>query len=105
MGRYTVPRSIADIEWGLKHCPLKLERAILFGSRARGDFWEESDWDLLIISPDFREIPFIKRAEFLLKTIPLFRIQYFCYTPEEFQEGIGIIPQALAEGIEITIKK
>lgn len=23
---------------------------ILFGSRARGDFWEESDWDFLILT-------------------------------------------------------
>jgi predicted nucleotidyltransferase len=28
---------------------IKVERIILFGSRARGDFKENSDWDLLII--------------------------------------------------------
>jgi predicted nucleotidyltransferase len=28
---------------------IRVERIILFGSRARGDFKENSDWDLLII--------------------------------------------------------
>ena len=28
---------------------LKIERIILFGSRARGDYSEDSDWDILVI--------------------------------------------------------
>lgn len=34
---------------------IKVKRVILFGSRARGDYREDSDWDILIIvggSPD-----------------------------------------------------
>jgi len=33
----------------VKECGFSLENIILFGSRARGDFDEESDWDVLII--------------------------------------------------------
>ena len=29
---------------------VKVDRIILFGSRARGDFREDSDWDILIVS-------------------------------------------------------
>ena len=32
---------------------LKISKAILFGSFARGDFNDESDIDLLLVSPDF----------------------------------------------------
>ncbi len=31
---------------------LRVNRIILFGSRARGDYSEESDWDLLVIVKD-----------------------------------------------------
>jgi len=41
----------------------------LFGSRARGDFNEESDWDLLIILPD--EITFSRRYLITSKTYNL----------------------------------
>ncbi|AIY89551.1 nucleotidyltransferase domain-containing protein [Geoglobus acetivorans] len=29
---------------------IKVDRIILFGSRARGDYREDSDWDILIVS-------------------------------------------------------
>lgn len=32
---------------------IRLERVILFGSRARGNASEDSDIDLLVVSPDF----------------------------------------------------
>ena len=32
---------------------VRVERVILFGSRARGDASEDSDVDLLVVSPDF----------------------------------------------------
>jgi len=38
---------------------VKIKNIILFGSRARGDYREDSDWDLLVIvsgSPDRRTI-------------------------------------------------
>jgi Nucleotidyltransferase domain. len=31
---------------------IKVHKIILFGSRARGDFKEDSDWDVLIIVED-----------------------------------------------------
>ncbi len=44
-----------------------LKRAILFGSRARGDYLKESDFDLILVSDDFGDIPFPERASRLYK--------------------------------------
>lgn len=84
---------------------IRLEKAILFGSRARGDNFEHSDYDLLLVSPDFKGKFFTERAAEL---IDLWRypydLQLFCYTPEEFREfkrRIGIVRTAAKEGIEI----
>ena len=39
----------------------KVEKSILFGSRARDDYLDKSDVDLIIISKDFFNINFRKR--------------------------------------------
>lgn len=82
-----------------------LHKVILFGSRAKGDFLESSDYDLLIISPNFEGIAFVKRMslvyEYWTSEKPL---EALCYTPAEFEKKrrqIGIVSQALREGIEI----
>jgi len=84
--------------------PIKVESAFLFGSRARGDFLEESDWDILIVSPEFAGLPFPERASFVLRKAPLRRVELLCYTPEEFHERlgeIGIVSEA-AKGFKIV---
>lgn len=84
----------------------KIEKAILFGSRARGDNFNDSDYDVIIISPDFRNIFFTERIAKmydLWKHYPL-EVEPICYTPEEFEKKkkqIGIVQQAVKEGIEI----
>jgi len=42
---------------------MKVLKIILFGSRARGDFREDSDWDLLVVID--RDIPFNRKREIL----------------------------------------
>jgi len=81
------------------------EKILLFGSRARGDFLEEGDIDMLIISDKFKHIPFRERMVQAYgawdKKVDLEQI---CYTPEEFEDmkkRIGIVQQAAKEGIEI----
>jgi len=84
----------------------RIEKVILFGSRARGDYLKNSDYDLIIVSPDFREKFFTKRIAEMYdhwKFFPI-NIEPICYTPEEFEEKkkqIGTVKQALKEGIEI----
>jgi predicted nucleotidyltransferase len=85
---------------------IKVERIILFGSRARGDFKENSDWDLLIIveekpSRDERvEILHLIRRKLADEFIPSDVIIRSREEVEERQKVIGsVIKSAMEEGI------
>jgi len=85
---------------------IKVERIILFGSRARGDFKENSDWDLLIIveekiSRDERvEILHFIRRKLADEFIPSDVIIKSKEEVEERQKVIGsVIKNAMEEGI------
>ena len=83
-----------------------IRKVILFGSRARGDNFKDSDYDMIIVSDDFRGIFFTKRIANLYqfwKFYPL-EIEPLCYTTKEFEKKSkehGIVRQAIKEGIEI----
>ena len=90
-------RDIEQLKELLCNSPLPIKSAFLFGSRARGDYLEESDWDLMIVSPEFNGIPFPQRATLFLRKVPLRRVELLCYTEEEFQERVaesGIVAEA-----------
>jgi len=80
---------------------------ILFGSRARDDYLEDSDYDLLIVSEKFKGKNVLKRMEELYELLdePI-EVDLIPLTPEEFEKrkkGINIVSQAVKEGIEIKI--
>src|SRR3989338_11596466 len=81
-------------------------RMILFGSRAWGKPHRDSDVDLLIVSSMFRRRRLLKRGINLYQHWNLdYPVDFLCYTPEEFEKKkkqIGIVRQAVEEGIEIT---
>ena len=83
----------------------KVEKIILFGSRARGDNLKYSDYDFIIVSNDFQNKPFILRASYLYDYWnEKVDMEPICYTPKEFEKKkkqIGIVSQAVKEGIEI----
>lgn len=80
-------------------------RIIWFGSRARGEHLQHSDYDFVVISDKFQGIPFTKRPE------PLYELwqaqadlEPLCYTPAEFARKaaqITIVAQAAREGVEL----
>lgn len=69
---------------------IRVKGVFLFGSYATGQIREDSDVDLIVISPDFKKINFIKRLEMLSKfrqdrmsrSVPM---DIIGYTPEEFK--------------------
>lgn len=71
----------------LKQQGLKVDKIILFGSQARGDAREDSDIDLLVVSPDFAKMPFHRRFEILGTAIARVRepIEPLACVPEEVQ--------------------
>jgi len=82
----------------------KIDQAILFGSRARGEHVKDSDYDIILVSADFRDIFFSKRSALMYEFWQHWPIDIepLCYTPEEFEfkkRQIGIVSEAVKEGI------
>ncbi|ODS37582.1 hypothetical protein BEH94_10175 [Candidatus Altiarchaeales archaeon WOR_SM1_SCG] len=82
----------------------RIDKIILFGSRATGRSQKDSDADLIIVSPFFREMK-SGRARGLHKYWNLdMPVDFICYTPEEFEEKrkqVSLVRLAVEEGIEI----
>lgn len=78
---------------------------VLFGSRARGEELEESDYDILIVSSKFEGTPFTDRLTPIFKNWTLMNdLECICLTPEEFRRAknlISLIPKAVEEGISL----
>jgi predicted nucleotidyltransferase len=107
MGRQTtteVIRGLRSLKGRLAR-RIRVDRMILFGSRARGDWLLTSDADLMIVSPDFANLRFAERsAEILRHWRGRVDLEVFCYTPDEIagrRHEIGVISQALKEGRRI----
>jgi len=84
-----------------------VEKAILFGSIARGEAGEHSDVDLILVSREFEGKSALKRPVPLYLAWDLgYPVDFLCYTPEEFNEfkdKVTIVREALEEGIEIEV--
>lgn len=82
-----------------------LERAILFGSRARGGELKSSDYDLILVSPAFRGLRFTERIREVTELWGLeVGLEPLCYTPEEFEERshkITVVAEALRDGRQV----
>lgn len=84
----------------------RITQAIFFGSRAKGEALAGSDYDIVLVSPDFQGVFFSQRSALMYDfwTHWPLDIEPFCYTPEEFEikkNQIGIVSEAVREGIAI----
>jgi predicted nucleotidyltransferase len=81
------------------------EKVLIFGSRARCDHLIDSDVDMIIVSKKFEGINWLERIRNVSADWEgLVLLEPLCYTPEEFEEKkkeIGIVNQAIQEGIEL----
>ena len=84
---------------------IQIEKLILFGSRAYGKPGRWSDFDLIIVSPNFRKKKSFKRSVGFYKYWKLdYPVDFLCYTPEEFnklKKQVTIVKEAVENGIEI----
>lgn len=81
---------------------ITIARVYLFGSRARGVFHIDSDYDFAVISSDFSRLSFMERQQLvrplIRKVIGDEALDVACYTPEEFERGkIGFLPGIIEE--------
>ncbi len=83
-----------------------IEKMVVFGSRARGDYRKNSDIDLILVSKKFRGKSVLKRPLGLHFYWNLnLPVDFICYTPKEFEKlkkQVSLVSQALKEGIEVT---
>ncbi len=84
------------------HARFPLERAILFGSRARGEELKNSDYDLVLVSEAFRGIPYPERVGAILALWTMdVGLEPIPLTPEEFAERAGkitVVAEAVRTG-------
>jgi len=82
-------------------------KIILFGSRASGTFKKDSDYDFLLISPQFKQYEWEERSAqiyHLKRGIPA-AMDIICLTPEEFQKKkseIGVIQEIARHGLTVS---
>ena len=67
-----------------------LVAVVLFGSRARGEAHEHSDWDVLIIAHDLPNLPFRRHTFLKAQLSARWRaaISLIAKTPEEFEASL-----------------
>lgn len=82
---------------------ITLNAVILFGSRARGDFIQKSDYDIVVVGA-FQD-PYFERLEWVGRLAPNVALDLFCYTPQEFEtmfNSYNLTPiDAIGEGIAL----
>jgi predicted nucleotidyltransferase len=104
-------RGIEEINEFLKRVEGKFmpERVILFGSRGRGDYLKHSDYDIIIVSSSFEGIHFLDRLTMLFELWDYdFDLDILAYTPKEFEEKkeeIGVVNEAVREGVELEVMR
>lgn len=83
----------------------RIQKILLFGSRAKGDHFINSDFDFIIVSEDFSKLDFMKRMSEMLKYWNEKQdLEALCYTPIEFKKKskeIGIVKEAVRTGREV----
>ncbi len=85
---------------------INVSHMVLFGSRAKGTFSEESDFDFLVVSDDFRQTPKHKRGTKLYSTWKEdYPLELVCLIKEELERKKknpwGITAEALRTGITV----
>ncbi|MBU1622412.1 MAG: nucleotidyltransferase domain-containing protein [Nanoarchaeota archaeon] len=73
-----------------------------FGSRAQGKGKKDSDYDFLLVSPEFTNVEWEERSAkvyYLKRKIPA-AMDIICLTPQEFKKKkkFGVIQEAVREG-------
>lgn len=97
-----------EVKRYLKSLPITVDFAILFGSTVYGERLRNSDIDLIVVSEDFKGMPFEKRVLTLQKHWKHdVALEAFGFTSEEFEnlKDKSIIIQEAVEKGKILIRK
>lgn len=102
MGKITIKKAITSFISLLKK-DFSVEKIILFGSQAAKEADKDSDVDLIIVSKDFEDMPYLDRGskmyDYWSFNIP---VDFICYAPSEFnllKKRVSLVSQSLKDGI------
>jgi len=84
---------------------VNIEKAILYGSYAKGSYDENSDIDLALIISGYNENDFINMGTFLLDKSFVLKVdlQPLPFSIEEYNSPKGIMEEILNTGIELQV--
>jgi len=84
---------------------VSVEKVILYGSYAKGNYDENSDIDLALIIAGYNENDFISMGAFLLDKSFVLKVdlQPFPFSVEEYNNPKGIMEEILNTGIELHV--
>ena len=84
---------------------IPVEKAILFGSYAKGNYAKDSDVDIAVFSPAFENMTRVDGLTFLLMQALGYKIdiQPQPFTMKDYIEQTGLVDEILKTGIEINI--
>ena len=91
----------------LRESGLTVEKLILFGSHAHGEARRDSDIDIAIVSPDFKDKDIFDRSKLIMRaelaTVDKFIVplDLVMLTPEEYESRSSPIASFAHEGKEI----
>lgn len=83
---------------------IPVEKVVLFGSYAKGNYTKDSDVDLAVFSPVFDSMTRVDGLTFLLMQALGYKIdiQPQPYTMKDYVEHNGLVDEILKTGIEIA---
>jgi len=101
MGQETTLKTIEQFKQALESFNIQVEHLILFGSHATGNAREDSDIDVVVISPSFAGKGYWERIDILSQAIyKVFApIEATAFTPEEWKAGNSLIVDYAKAGV------
>ena len=101
MGQDAVLKTIRQFKNALESINIRVEQLILFGSHAVGTAREDSDIDVVVISPSFSNMGYWERIDILTEAIyKVFApIEASAFTPEEWKTEKSLIEDYAKNGI------
>ncbi|MCL4550452.1 MAG: nucleotidyltransferase domain-containing protein [Bacteroidetes bacterium] len=98
-----IDKKIHQFVFELKKIGINVEKAILFGSYAKGTNNEWSDIDLVVVSNDFKGIRIIDKENMVSAISAVdYDISPLPYRPEDFTEDDLFVKEIIKTGIRIV---
>lgn len=104
MNQKAALRTVKRFRHALESTEFRIDRLILFGSHANGTAREDSDIDVVVISPSFANKDYWERIDILSEAIYriLAPIEASAFTPEEWHEDKSLLVDYAKNGVLIT---